>query len=125
MQVKTSRRIAGDDIKDLTIEATDVAADAITTSKVADGTLTGVKFETKTVERDKLTYLTQGGSLSVTSAGAYKAFPTAYTSAPQVVISPIEGSLDSFKIARVAVGSFQAVGSPTDKYFNWIAFGSA
>ena len=125
MHAKVTRRVISSDIDDSTVVAVDIAADSIVTSKIADGTITGDKIKTKTIETDKLTYRTQSGSLVVTSSGAYKSFAVPYSSPPQVVITPMTGSIDSFAVSRVVEGSFMAWGSPTGKYFSYVAFGSA
>jgi len=86
----------------------------------------------KAINRSKSSYLVQEGSAYIGSTRSI-VFPTAFTSTPSVVITPlgspnildpISGSAYQYGVQDVVGGSFQAYATPT-QYFMYHAQGSA
>jgi len=112
------------DILDRTINATEkLVRQTVGSAEIGPGSLVDPLFKAKTISRGKLTYLTQIGS----GKPGYISFPTAYSVAPGVVVSPIYdvtalGYIP--EVTSVAAGSFNVTGS-TGGYVRYIAVGSA
>jgi len=91
-------------------------------------------FDDKAINRSKMSYLTQVGSVQL-GTSRYVTFPISFSDTPSVTLTPL-GSTDMTALAGVGgsayvsgihdvvSGSFQAFGTPT-QYFLWSAQGSA
>ncbi len=92
------------------------------------GTVTWFRIRSVTVGSFALVCggrITQQGSITGSLSGNYKAFSNAFNTAPQVTVTPMTGTVLWSQIRRAVAGSFSCAGSPTGKFYRYLAEGEA
>ncbi len=111
MSRKHRTKIVSDDIEDATIATADIADSAVTSAKVSD----------KSIKTKDLDAMEHGNFVGVDQTGSYVQFGSAFSSAPDVVLTGIGGETLQL-IGTPVAGSFQAsatAGTVPGMYMAW------